>query len=362
MELINKTIIIISPEPWSHIHVSKHHFAKRLLERGNKVCFLNPPTTSWTLREVNRLLVVNYPKFPRGLRFYPPLIQRYFMKKYFSNIEDLIGQKIDVVWTFDNSVFFDLSFLDDSVTKICHIVDLNQDFQLKKAAITSDICLGTSRYIVEKLKRYNSKSFFLHHGVQDNLNHLDEIVLPGKNKVKALYIGNLSMKYLDWEVLFKAAKFSQHVDVVLIGPNAEELDPKINETHVFKQKVLCLENVYTLPRIGSDDIMNYMVSSDFLLVAYREKHHVDQSNPHKMMEYLKSGKPILCTYTEEYAGLRDVIFMTQENDNWPKAFADMVDNLSYWNDSRRVERRISFAQQHTYEEQIIKVENYLKKI
>src|SRR4051812_29755408 len=48
-----KTYLLISPQPWGKMYLSKHNYAIELAESGNKVFFLNPPT---------------YKKFPSPLR------------------------------------------------------------------------------------------------------------------------------------------------------------------------------------------------------------------------------------------------------------------------------------------------------
>lgn len=42
----NKTILIISPEPWGKMMISKHHYALELAKLGNEVYFLNPPNNN----------------------------------------------------------------------------------------------------------------------------------------------------------------------------------------------------------------------------------------------------------------------------------------------------------------------------
>jgi hypothetical protein len=39
-----KTYLLISPQPWGKMFLSKHNYAIELAEAGNKVYFLNPPT------------------------------------------------------------------------------------------------------------------------------------------------------------------------------------------------------------------------------------------------------------------------------------------------------------------------------
>src|SRR5258708_6068060 len=44
--LINKVIAILSPQPWNHSHISKHHYAIELA-RNNRVYFISPPSHNW---------------------------------------------------------------------------------------------------------------------------------------------------------------------------------------------------------------------------------------------------------------------------------------------------------------------------
>ena len=80
VHLKNKNILLISPEAWEHIFVSKHHYATHLATLGNKVFFLDPPNnqnkiTSTAYRNV---WLVKYKGFIKGLRYYPEFLQRYF--------------------------------------------------------------------------------------------------------------------------------------------------------------------------------------------------------------------------------------------------------------------------------------------
>src|SRR5690606_30205807 len=157
MILRNKNILLISPEPWDHIFVSKHHYATHLGSRGNRVYFLGPPGGSESVAptEYENVLEVKYRGFPKGLRFYPAALQRHFIRKKFHELERLCNIRFDVIWSFDNSVFFDFSALPEDVLTVSHIVDLNQNFQFVNASRTAQLCIGVSRSIVKRQKRHN---------------------------------------------------------------------------------------------------------------------------------------------------------------------------------------------------------------
>ncbi|HEY8511367.1 MAG TPA: hypothetical protein VIL31_05380, partial [Cyclobacteriaceae bacterium] len=101
----DKNILLISPEPWNHIKVSKHHYAICLGKRGNKVFFLNPPGKKQAVLPTpySNVQSIHYEGFPKGLRFYPRFLQRHFIAKKFREVEAMCGGRIDIVWSFDNS-------------------------------------------------------------------------------------------------------------------------------------------------------------------------------------------------------------------------------------------------------------------
>ncbi len=356
MELVDQCILLISPESWDHIFVSKHHYAKHLAKSGNRVFFLNPPSTKQQIRETaqENLNVIDYRGFPKGIRFMPGWLQRVIFRRTFHQLQKLAKVSFQVVWSFDNSVFFDFDALPSQVLKISHIVDLNQDFQRDKAAATADVCFCTTRYIKAELEKFNKNTHFVHHGLAPQT-MIQKVDLPGKNEVKSLYLGNLAMAYLDWKVMYDAAQVNTKVDFVFIGSNLKQLDPNLNEMHVWKEKLFQMPNAHFLDAISSELIASYMAEAHVLMVAYQENRHQDQANPHKMMEYLASGKPIVATFTEEFEGQRDLIQMSKANDDWSKVFNETIERLSDLSSEEMAIKRSHFAMKHTYDQQLKRI-------
>lgn len=357
MKLSHKNILLISPEPWNHIFVSKHHYTTHLAKRGNNVFFLNPPTDR---KEViattyENVWQVNYKVFPKGMRYYPNMLQQYFIKRKFKELQGLCGVQFDTVWSFDTSVFYDFSALPSKVLKICHIVDLNQDFQTAKAAKTADICFGVISGIVERLKKFNSNTHLISHGVQEFLINEKDVKLPGLNKVKALYIGNLGMRHIDWEILLKIASNHSNVDYVFIGANHE-----IGE-NIHKKRLRELAHVFFMEKISASTIPQYLNAADILLLTYKPDYSDDCATPHKMMEYLASGKMIVATQTLEYRQLvEDGLFlMTNKNKEFPQLFQKAVANLTHWNNEEMQSARRAFALDNTYDKQIDRIESII---
>lgn len=366
MELVKKNILLISPESWEHIFVSKHHYATHLGERGNKVYFLNPPTSTFKNEKTTYKNVFNihYTGFSKGLRYYPAFIQRFFIRKVFNELQKKLDVTFDIVWSFDNSVFYDFKALPKSILKISHIVDLNQNFQTAKATQTANICFGVTHSIIDRLKQYNKHSYFINHGYNSNTkSDTIKIKIPGKHKIKALYAGNLSIGYLDWESLFYISKNNQEINFIFIGPHADNFTLNKNTTHNFKQRFTQLSNAHFVGKLESKVLQKWYHSADILLISYQEQNHIDQANPHKMMEYLSSGKVIVGTKTLEYQKLakQGIIAMADKNEELPHLFKEVAINLEQWNSDELSQKRKDFAMGNTYDKQIERIEGLLNK-
>ena len=364
--LIHKKILLVSPEPWNHIFVSKHHYAIHLAQRGNVVFFLNPPSgkSAVEVTAYENLHIVNYTGFIKGLRFLPAFIQRMVIRSKFESLQRALNVTFDVIWSFDNSVFFDFCALPGNLLTVSHIVDLNQDFQSARAARTAQVCFCTSDVIFNRLIKYNSNVFKINHGFNFRSRPNTPVDSPGKSKIKALYAGNLAIPFIDWITIQQIVKQNLEIDFIFAGPNKEVVGPNKEQDNA-KREVLNSENAFFLGKIPSDQLLLHQWCADVLFVAYQDKYHADQAtNPHKMMEYLGSGKMIVATFTAEYVALRDrgLILMSAKNDELPALFKHALQNLESWNSAEMQLKRREIALDNTYAKQIERIERILKSI
>jgi glycosyltransferase involved in cell wall biosynthesis len=362
MMLTGKNILLISPEPWTHIFVSKHHYAVYLAKLGNRVFFLNPPLDQKlvTGTEFMNVFSVNYNGFPKGLRFYPGFLQRYFIRKEFEELQLICNTKFDIVWSFDNSVFHDFNSLPDEVLKISHIVDLSQNFQTRIAARTANVCFCTTEHIRNQLEAHNSRVYRVNHGYNSPVAWVENVNLPGKSNIKALYAGNLAMPYIDWVLLWQVIEACPHVDFVFIGPGKDTRFEPL-EHQEAKIEVFSKNNVYYLGRMDANELHRYYQSADILLVAYQERYHNDQANPHKMMGYLGSGKVVIATRTIEFEELSNngMILMTKNNSEFTHVFQQTLELLQEWNNPEKQAMRKEYALSNSYENQISRIESII---
>ncbi|RJE70863.1 glycosyltransferase [Reichenbachiella sp. MSK19-1] len=355
MKLRDQNILLISPEPWDHIFVSKHHYARHLAERGNRVVFANPAGDRWQLKDsgVAGLQVLDYPKFVKGLRILPAWVSQRLIRHKLKQIEKHCDLTFDLIWSFDNSVFFDFTLLD--TYNISHIVDLNQDFETAKAARTADICFYTTQHIGDRLSQFNPNTHFINHGYNAKTSPSPK-TLPGAHATKVLYAGNLNMPYLDWQHMYEAIIQNSQADFIFLGPLVKEQSNQ-NPTWKYLTDLLHHERTYFLGKVPADELPAYYAAADILTICYQEKHHDDQANPHKMMEYLGTGKIIAATQTATFAEYQvPLISMSKSNTAFAKKISDCIRHAKKWNNDMWQEKRKAIARDNTYEKQIERIE------
>lgn len=350
--LENKNILIISPEPWTGIFVSKHHYAIGLARRGNKVFFLNPPSTVKNvqvneIQQFKRVYVIDYKIYIKGQRFLPVFASRWVDRKIFNEIESKAQCKFDIVWNFENSRFYDFSFLPKNILKIYHQVDLNQNFHPVRAAKTANYVFAVNDSIKDYLSKYNNV-FKMPHGFSGYFTKRslailsNEVVSYYQHKItKAFYVGNLNSKYLDIELLLELINRNKNVEFNLIGP--------IEVGSSNYQKLIRLNNINLLGQLSSEEIMNRLDDADVLLLLYQYNKFPEQlSSSHKALEYLASGIVTVSTFMDEYESKDDLILLGKNKSEVLELFEFVINNLKEFNSFNKMKRRIKFAADHTY--------------
>lgn len=359
-----RSVLIISPESWQSNSVSKHHYARALARQGFNTYFLNPPVDFVegfrvdVIGESGCLFEVNAPLVAKGLRFYPGWLRRSLEAVWLKRFEMYIGIKIDAVWLFENSRFYDMSFAGDRL-KIYHQVDLNQDFHVSTAAKTADICFSTTDFICQKLQNYNSKVYKVHHGVSVVSEAAELPVGLELNfrtaKAHVGYIGNLDICYLDVPLLAKLVRNFPEVVFHFVG--------NYKQDGLLRMACCNAKNVVWWGRVESRLIPVIVKRCDVLLVTYLAETYREQlASPHKMMEYLASGKAIVATYTDEYKDKRHLVEMVdQYNSEFEKIFRRVVENLDEYNSAEKQALRMEYALDHSYDRQLDKIMKLLKE-
>ena len=125
-------------------------------------------------------------------------------------------------------------------------------------------------------------------------------------KVRATYVGNLDILYLDNDLLKDLVEKFQNVEFILVGAYKSE-----GKTFV---QLSSFPNVKFVGKVPSERIKDFLSESDILLLCYRPDSYREQfASPHKMMEYLASGKVVVATYTDECKNKKMICRNADEN-------------------------------------------------
>ena len=381
--LENKTILIISPEAWGPVKVSKHHYAT-YLSKKNKVYFLNPSKKSRlknfkfeiTIEELSPTLsLINYSNLLPKLNSLPKSIQYLIYKYQGKKIQQFIASKIDIVWTFDPYRYWDQRIWQDAF-KIYHSVDVHfsKGFEHILAA-SSNLVFINSEILRANLMQHNPHIYKINHGADiDALAQTHTITpyLPGYNCYKAGLVCNFNNN-IDYLLIRSIAKANPTIDFIMVGPyKSNNLGNTHNQIDDEIEQTKAMNNVFFIGSIESESIITYLQLFDINLVLYKESKTWSQSNttldgiiinPHKIMAYLYSGKLIVSTYIHEYAtGYDDIILMSNKNNEIVQLVSSAVERLSYFNSPELRNKRTSIAIENSYDNQLKKIERIIDNL
>jgi len=362
MNLRGKKILLISPEPWGTSQLSKHHYAMALARRNNEVWFLGPPGREHesTAEKIPGLHWLKDQFTYRGLRFLPPRLQNFLLRRSANSIMRHCKTHFDVVWSFDNSRHYLLDAF-QAPTRIHHVVDIGMNFHLCRCARSANLALASNRSIFDELSACQANTHFLHHGYAPAEGGTSRLRSDNK-KLIAAYAGNMLIPFFNWDLVTSLVHSHPEVEFYFIGSTGKG---NLNRTDSSSARsrmdaLRSLNNVHFTGEKSPAETQSMLSSADILLLAYDHvKFPKEVQNPHKVMTYLSTGKVILSHPMTAYPG-NGILEMEKNTTAYLAKFNDICLHISAYNSEENKSRRIAFALEHTYERQIERVENLLK--
>jgi hypothetical protein len=371
--LRDKTILILSPQAWGQMYISKHHYAIELAKRGNKVFYLNPPAEGHTaanpvainpLHIVSDLYLVTHKLyFPYNLKFHAPQLFHFLMKKQIKKILQAIGNNVDIVWSFDLNHMYPLSDIGKNSVRVFHPVDEPLNKTAILAGNGADIVFSVTREILQKYEHLKVPMHFINHGVADYfLAHASTLKETG-NPVRVGFSGNLLRKDIDRDVLLQIVKENPEVIFECWGSYSSNHSniggTDDDETTSFISSLRALSNVILHGPVATGQLAKAIHNMDAFLICYDVKK--DQSkgtNYHKIMEYLSTGRVIVSNNVTAYCDRPDLIQMVQSrehNKELPHLFSSIIRNLNEYNTPDMQNNRLAFARNNTYSKQLDRI-------
>ena len=370
--------MILSPQAWGNMFLSKHHYAIELAKRGNRVYFLNPPDDKKKLNRgeikisssglnENLFFIEQNLFFPYNIKFHAMGLFQWLMKFHIRKIMKAISAPVDIVWSFELGNLYPFKLFGAGIYKIFHPVDEPLNQHAINAAAGADIIFSVTNEILEKYRHYNIPAHFINHGVtQDFLLPVD-INKPSQEPVHIGLSGNFLRPDIDRETLLQIIDEnanvvfdcwgSYHIDQTNIGGAADE------GTRSFIQQLQAKKNVVLHGVLSSTQLATAIHAVDGFLICYDvEKDQSKGTNYHKLIEYLSTGKVVISNNVSTYKDQPALVQMIAErthNRTLPALFKKVVSDLPGYNDPQLQQQRIAFANNNTYPKQIERISQIL---
>jgi hypothetical protein len=376
-DLKNKTILLLSPQSWGKMFVSKHHYAIELAKRGNTVYFLNPPEPSTRKEKITiedsgtqkGLFIIHHKlSFPYNIKFHFITLFHALMKMHIKNILREIGTPIDIVWSFDLGNLYPFQLFPGSAYRIFHPVDEPLNNTAIHSGKGAQIIFSVTKEILQKYSMYKVPAHFINHGVSESfLKHIDD---PFKidSIIRVGFSGNLLRSDIDRETFLTIINQNPNVIFECWG-SYEMKESNIGgssdiSVQQFIQDLKSAPNVILHGAIAPSILAKELNRMDAFLICYDvEKDQSKGTNYHKVMEYLSTGKVIISNNITTYKEMPALISMVterQHNNNLPMLFSEIINKLDIYNSTVAINQRKEFAAQNTYEKQLSYIEQIIK--
>ena len=376
MILKNKVVLILSPQAWGNMFLSKHHYAIELAKLGNEVYFLNPPqqqkiNNNIEILESNvikSLYLINHSlSFPKTIKFKFYHLFHFLMKLHIKKLRKEIGKEIDIVWSFDLGSYYPFKYFSKKSYKIFNPVDLAQNKFAIDSANGAQIMFATAQEYMDYYTNLNIPKHLILHGLSEEFVVQSKITVERNNKIHFGLSGNWVRADVDRDCILKIV--NENPEIVFefwgsykaIQSNIGGMDSFVNDEFIAVLKNS--KNVILHGPVHPSKLAKEYQRMDGFIVCYDIiKDQSRGTNYHKVMEYLSTGKVVVANNITTYAAITNLIEMTSsrtDNDELPALFKKVVTNLKHYNNDNLSKFRQEFAFARQYPLQINKIEHFI---
>jgi glycosyltransferase involved in cell wall biosynthesis len=367
---LGKKAIVVSPQSWGKMFISKHHYAVELSKLGYEVFFVNPPkenklgglpSIKIEATEYENLVTVNHTLFfSNYLKFHLPylhhiliFIQRWLLLKK-------IG-KPDIILSFDLTNNFPLKGL--ACKKIFFAADEPRAEQNFVSARNADLLVSVSQHILDLYQKHfpETKKLLINHGLSEEFLNIPKDLPKKYNGINIGLSGNFLFNDIDYPILLQIVEENPKVKFHFFGNHSTESNigadfSKVNLDYLeqIKHSTNCIfHGVLSKRELALE--LNQM---DAFLICYGpQKGQSSGSNSHKILEFLSTGKVIFSSHFSYY-DRTDLFVMNNsrvDNSLLIKLFHDGIYSLNEINNSYRQDCRKSFSQENSYDQNLVKI-------
>lgn len=271
------------------------------------------------------------------------------MRRVAKKIMLSIGSQPDIIWSFDPYVFQDPKVFGEDSYVIYHPVDFHftsLDIELERRA---NLILTTSEVINNKYRGKSIKKLLIGHGLSDNFKptpYNSEIGLIEPTKI-GLY-GNFQ-RPLDFDTITKCVTKLKNIEFHFIGPFKSN---NLSRTAKFNDQLKKLDkypNTRFHGSIENEKLYSMLRGMDLFIICYSDQiNPAAKENPHKIMELLATGKPIVCKECEYYKYNPSLVLIPGKGESFENYLCSLIDNYRQHVTDDKVFERMDYAESHSY--------------
>jgi glycosyltransferase involved in cell wall biosynthesis len=340
-------ILVISPQPWAGLHMSKHHVSQGLVARGNKVVFWErslPEDTEVRIAGEGDLRIARTPHWFKGVNRLPAFVNRWYYGRLIRSIERAAGVRFDIIWCFDTSRM--QWFPNGDRYRLLHLVDYDILYQGHGLMRSADLIVTTADIINTRVLEIapHASVHKVGHALDRRWVRNNEGLAQRTSSAPRLvvYAGQFYHTYIDWGALLSVAQEHPDLKFRYIG----NLDPDFPDAAF--QRLRTEPNVEFTGLKTKDELVPMVREADILIFSFMTDNRLlERANPHKVLEYLSTGNVIMGSWTLEYAPHQHLLMMAPDRSGFVPTFRRTVERFAELNTPERRAERIAFAQERT---------------
>ena len=360
---MGKKAIVVSPQSWGKMFISKHHYAVELSKLGYEVFFVNPPKENKLggvpqikieATEYENLVTVNHTLFfSNYLKFHLPFlhhilifVQRWLLLKK-------IG-KPDLILSFDLTNNFPLKGL--ACKKIFFAADEPRAQQNFISARNADLIVSVSQHILDLYEKYfpKTKKLLINHGLSEEFLNIPQDLPKKYDGINVGLSGNFLFNDIDYPILIQIVEENPEVKFHFYGNHSTQSNIGADSSKAnleYLEQIKLSANCIFHGVLGKRELALELNQMDAFLICYDpQKGQSSGSNSHKILEFLSTGKVIFSSHFSYYEGT-DLFYVNQRNDEniiISIRLKSEILQLSNINAPQLIKIRKEFAQKHTY--------------
>ncbi len=219
--------------------------------------------------------------------------------------------------------------------------------------VNSDLLLVVSDKLLESKSHFNPLVYKIPHGCDyehfAQTQRLTEDDIPADlEKIPCPRIGyyGLIRDWFDFEMLRDI--FGKHPEwsLVLVGPCDTDVS-----------MVSGLPNIYMLGSRPYEELPAYLKGFDVCIIPYRDIEITRNANPLKLLEYMASGKPIVCTDLPSVYPYRDGLVIAETTSEFEEGIRASLDE----DDPKAMEAREDIARANSWRSRVDDIESVFEK-